>query len=1071
MKLTRLYQILILVIILTIGFNTNRAITTKTETIITWVDNQGYWMRLAKQGLVDYNPDIKTAAAIYTGSSIKATLVSTSNSPDVPVTDESSTQSENSITINPLDETVVLNSNNSTNLDVTEKYGADALHSTDSGDNWEGDIEGPGKDNGGDPVTAIGLSGRWFINYIDEHKGMGVSYSDDNGNSWSTVQAAPNPGDLTDKCHMVIDNNHDSPYEGNLYIAWTNVGGSYHGEIGISYSSDNGETWTVNNSISSSVAAGSHNQGVNLSIGPNGELYAFWSIYDTWGASGSDENAIGMAISYDGGLSWTTSQRIATNIRGIRSSLTSKNLRVNSFPVAVVDNSYGADRGAVYVTWTNIGIPGINTGNDIDVYIIKSFDNGDSWSDPVKVNTDPSGLGKEHFMQWITCDNSTGILSMIYYDDRNVDSLQCETFCANSIDGGLTWEDFKISDVSFTPAPIPGLADSYMGDYLGISASNGKVYPVWTDNRTGTAMSYCSPYDTDPVNRPKNLVGMVVDSTGSTTLNWTYDSTPNFSAFVVYRNGDSIATVTDTTYNELLPDYGYYRYRVTAYYNNGRESGASGVKLCWGKVNIDVNTLSIHEHLAYGLTKQDTILIKNTGQLPLKYSIAFLPARKDTGYCEASGGSNHDKEYIKSVEVGDISNLNTGSNNYTDYTSMSTTMDMGKFYNIKVVNGNPFEYDQCGVWVDWNIDQEFTEDELLMLESIADSGYFVGTISPPPGAESGSTRMRIRLAYTGVLSPCNSTYFGEVEDYSILCNGWLDISHMSGTVNPGNTDSVFVEFNANHLPPGDYSTIASIQSNDTSNPSVNVNISLRSDYMVAKANATSNNICFGSIVELLATVTGAYDSVSYVWHSNPEGFNSTSPRPRTIPFEPTWYIIELTSNWNYSTDSVFINLLPIPEFSLGNDTIICDNASLTLTVDNSFTSYLWNNGDTTNTNVITAPETTSTTVSLTVTNNLGCAASDNINIDFVNCSDINEILPDNIIVYPNPAKYQTCISGFNNDKNIDISLFSLKGETLYSVTLYGENTTEINLTNFESGVYIIQIKSENTIITKRLIKE
>ena len=75
---------------------------------------------------------------------------------------------------------------------------------------------------------------------------------------------------------------------------------------------------------------------------------------------------------------------------------------------------------------------------------------------------------------------------MIFYDDRHVSDNQVEVYVAYSFDGGDSWEDFKVSDIAFTPAPIPGLASGYMGDYLGIAARAGQVYPVWCDNRTGT---------------------------------------------------------------------------------------------------------------------------------------------------------------------------------------------------------------------------------------------------------------------------------------------------------------------------------------------------------------------------------------------------------------------------------------------------------------------------------------------------------------------------------------------------------------------------------------------------------
>jgi len=51
--------------------------------------------------------------------------------------------------------------------------------------------------------------------------------------------------------------------------------------------------------------------------------------------------------------------------------------------------------------------------------------------------------------------------------------------------------------VAFTPAPIPGLAGGYHGDYIGISAYDGRVYPAWADERVGRVLTYVSPYDFD----------------------------------------------------------------------------------------------------------------------------------------------------------------------------------------------------------------------------------------------------------------------------------------------------------------------------------------------------------------------------------------------------------------------------------------------------------------------------------------------------------------------------------------------------------------------------------------------
>mgnify|MGYP000992930832 FL=1 len=159
------------------------------------------------------------------------------------------------------------------------------------------------------------------------------------------------------------------------------------------------------------------------------------------------------------------------------------------------DISSGPYSGNLYVVWSNIGTPGVNTGTNASVYMSRSENGGTSWSTPVRVNQGPNIAGKKSYFPWISCDPETGVLTVVYYDDRNVATNQTEVFAAYSVDAGQTWSDFQVSDVAFTPSAIPGLADGYMGDYLGITSNGGKVYPCWTDNRNGVFMTYVSPFE------------------------------------------------------------------------------------------------------------------------------------------------------------------------------------------------------------------------------------------------------------------------------------------------------------------------------------------------------------------------------------------------------------------------------------------------------------------------------------------------------------------------------------------------------------------------------------------------
>jgi hypothetical protein len=466
----------------------------------TRIDNMGYWRRMAEAGLVPVAPDVMAPPPIQRTSKIMLKGRAGIDSPDVPVTTVNSTQSENSSFADPSGAGTVLNSNNSTpQPSGGGVYGADALLTQDTAATWSGTVQGAGGSNSGDPAATINKDGRWIIGFINNASGQSVAYSDNQGTSWTTKVVATSPSgfnNMLDKNHMWIDNSETSNYNGRLYNAWTTMGGTNDGEIGTSRSTDAGVTWSTPVHISSAANAGSHNQGVNIKTGPNGEVYVIWAVYDSWPA---DEKAIAIAKSLDGGQTYQPAYRIINNIKGIRNHAVTQNMRVNSFPSAAVDISNGPHRGNIYVVWSNVNTPGVNSGQGVEVYMIKSSDQGVTWSTPLKINSDPLGTNKQHYMPWITCDPSNGNVAIVFYDNRNVSATQTETWCAVSVDGGDSFEDFAVSDVASTPTPISGLATGYMGDYLSITANNSMVYPTWTDTRSGHAMTYVSPFLLTPV--------------------------------------------------------------------------------------------------------------------------------------------------------------------------------------------------------------------------------------------------------------------------------------------------------------------------------------------------------------------------------------------------------------------------------------------------------------------------------------------------------------------------------------------------------------------------------------------
>ena len=136
-------------------------------------------------------------------------------------------------------------------------------------------------------------------------------------------------------------------------------------------------------------------------------------------------------------------------------------------------------------------------------------------------------------------------------------------------------------------------------------------------------------------------------------------------------------------------------------------------------------------------------------------------------YCDGSGGCD---EYISRVEVGDIDNSSTCTG-YGDYTSMSTLALIGLSYDITVTNGNYWSTDITTVWVDWNGDKDFDDADEMIFSYDPGGAIAMGTITVPPTAIPGYTRMRIRIQYGGAPDPCGSTTYGEVEDYTVLVSG------------------------------------------------------------------------------------------------------------------------------------------------------------------------------------------------------------------------------------------------------------------------------------------------------------
>ncbi len=126
-------------------------------------------------------------------------------------------------------------------------------------------------------------------------------------------------------------------------------------------------------------------------------------------------------------------------------------------------------------------------------------------------------------------------------------------------------------------------------------------------------------------------------------------------------------------------------------------------------------------------------------------------------------------------------------------------------------------------------------------------------------------------------------------------------------------------------------------------------------------------VCLGTPVSLQAS--GTFTSPTYLWSdgSTSSGINATTTG--------TYWVV-VTDGGCTGTDTTRVNFKPMPEVSLGRDTIICPGNSLVLSSHQpAGAKFVWNTGSTDSSIVVTAAGTYTLTVDLN-----GCTANASINV-------------------------------------------------------------------------------------------
>ena len=371
--------------------------------------------------------------------------------------DDGHTQNETSIDAEG--STIVCGYNSFTNSSLVMGYS----RSTDGGENWTDGVLGGGHTLTSDPVVKSGNNGKWYYCYLGSPGPGGsdidiyVSRSTDSGLTWGTPTTVSTNTAFDDKPYM--DARGDE-----VLVAWADFGSSPT-KITVASSTDGGQTFGTNKVVSTNAGSGN---GACPVIDDFGNYYVFWRD--------SFQESLWVAKSTDLGVTWAEDFGIVA--MDPLPTPQPGGYRLVNLPSAASDPV----TGDLVVVWND------EVFGDGDIASVRSTDFGATWSSPTRVNDD---VGSEvQFFPWIDFDPN-GVAHIVWYDRRE-NGFDIDVYMTKSFDQGQTFEpNVRVTAAPFSPIlPSEGGAASFIGDYNGISATADQIYPFYQDSREGNQDVY-----------------------------------------------------------------------------------------------------------------------------------------------------------------------------------------------------------------------------------------------------------------------------------------------------------------------------------------------------------------------------------------------------------------------------------------------------------------------------------------------------------------------------------------------------------------------------------------------------
>jgi hypothetical protein len=304
--------------------------------------------------------------------------------------------------------------------------------------------------------------------------------STNNGATWVFDSTISGNQTETDKQMVWVDHSATSPYLDSMYVIWHNGAPVY-----MNRKRRNG-TWGSPIKVSGGETTGT-GIGADVKTNSAGAVFGFWP--DT------GSRKIYFVKSTNGGQSYSRPKAIASTFDGYDIGVPSMNGR--RVLLYVTGGAYKtAAKDLVYAVWADLSgatgctrgtnEPGSNTNASCKtrIWFSRSTNGGSTWSAKKMLNNQP---GKsDQFNPWLTVDETTGALAVIYYDTVGESRKKTNLYYQSSTNDGTTWSaPFRVTSQATDETASSADDGNQYGDYNGLSGYAGTFFPVWTDRREG----------------------------------------------------------------------------------------------------------------------------------------------------------------------------------------------------------------------------------------------------------------------------------------------------------------------------------------------------------------------------------------------------------------------------------------------------------------------------------------------------------------------------------------------------------------------------------------------------------